>query len=96
MATSPIIKPEIEYVTQQVARWIAAGDMVEEHAELAVAAVCEGFALRDVLGRPDVTLQQWCEIYHVALKSQETMDPKEYARKKRWLQKARATVRRWS
>ena len=80
---------EINYAMRRVAEWIAAGDMIEPHARLAIDAVTKGYALaRDTFGQK-MSLAEFCDIYHAALKSQETMDPKEFYRKKRMLNRAR-------
>lgn len=79
---------EVEYVVRKVAEWIAAGDVIEEHAYQCVQAVVMGFDMIIHSGK-DMTLEHWCDVYHTRLKMQETMDPKEFAAKKRMLHSAR-------
>ena len=89
----PLTSEQTAYVRSKVDEWIAAGDVIEEHRQLCFDATVNGYLMMMSLGKT-LTVEEWCEVYHAQLKAQETMDPDEFARIKRLLDRARRKLKR--
>ena len=82
---------EVGYIYRQVAAWIVAGDVLEEHASVCIDNMLQGLMLMREFDRT-LTVEQWCEALHASLREQKTMTPKEYARARKRVAKRKKSL----